>query len=91
MASSRNLVSTFGAQASPKMGRRNQLSGRVSFPCWHATCCKCSMETTRNSVMVNVGSKVMKWAESLIGWEVTIGQGSEYYLTFVRGKLHIAE
>ena len=37
MASSRNLVSTIGAQASPTMVGRNQVSGRVSVPCWHAT------------------------------------------------------
>ena len=39
MASSRNLVSTIGAQASPKMGGggRNQVSGRVSVPYWYAT------------------------------------------------------
>ena len=37
MTSSRNLVSTIGAQASPTMGERNQVSGRVSVPCWHAT------------------------------------------------------
>ena len=32
----------------------------------------------------------MKLVESLIGWEVTVGQGSECHLTFVRGTLHIA-
>ena len=37
MASSRNLVSAIGAQASPKTEGRNQVSGRVSVPCWHAT------------------------------------------------------
>ena len=37
MASSRNLVLTIGAQASPTMVGRNQVSGRVSVPCWHAT------------------------------------------------------
>ena len=37
MARSRNLVSTIGALASPKMGGRNQVSERVSVPCWHAT------------------------------------------------------
>ena len=37
MASWRNLVSTIGAQANPTMGGRNQVSGRVSVPCWHAT------------------------------------------------------
>ena len=29
------------------------------------------METTRNSVKVKVGIKVMKLVESLIGWDVT--------------------
>ena len=33
----------------------------------------------------------MKLVESLIGWEVTVGQGSECHLTFVRGILHIPE
>ena len=37
MASSTYLVSTIGAQASPTMVGRNQVSGRVSVPCWHAT------------------------------------------------------
>ena len=38
MESSRNLVSTIGAQVSPKKGGgRNQVSGRVSVPCWLAT------------------------------------------------------
>ena len=49
------------------------------------------METTRNSVKVKVGIKVMKLVDSLIGWEVTVGQGSECHLTFVRGTLHIVE
>ena len=40
---------------------------------------------------VKLGIKVMKLVESLIGWEVTVGQGSECHLTFVRGILHIAE
>ena len=30
----------------------------------------------------------MKSVESLIGWEATVGQGSEWHLSFVRGKLH---
>ena len=50
-----------------------------------------SMETTHNSVKVKLGIKVMKLVESLIGWEVTDGKGSECHLTFVRGLLHIAE
>ena len=55
------------------------------------TRCKCSTETTHNSVKIKVGIKVMELVESLIGWEGTVGQESEYHLTFVRGKLHIAE
>ena len=42
------------------------------------------METTHNSVKVKLGIKVMKLVESLIGSEVTVGQGSECHLTFVR-------
>ena len=49
------------------------------------------METTHNSVKVQLGIKVMKLVGSLIGWEVTVGQGSECHSTFVRGRLHIAE
>ena len=33
------------------------------------------METTHNSVKVKLGIKVMKLVESLIGREVTVGQG----------------
>ena len=43
------------------------------------------METTHNSVKVKLGIKVMKLVESLIGREVTVGQGSECHLTFLRG------
>ena len=64
--------------------------GKCSLLACH-TRCKCSMETTHTSVKVKVGIKVMKLVESLIGWEVTVGQGPEFHLTFVRGKLHIAE
>ena len=49
------------------------------------------METTRYSVKVKVGINVMKLVESLIGWEVTVGQGSECHLTFMKGILHIAK
>ena len=54
------------------------------------TRCKCSMETHK-SVKVKLGIKVLKLVESLIGREVTVGQGSECHLTFVRGLLHIAQ
>ena len=40
---------------------------------------------------VKLGIKVIKLVESLIGREVTVGQGSECHLTFVRGLLHIAQ
>ena len=94
MASSRNLASAIRTQASPKNGgggaERGVRKGNRSLLACH-TRCKCSIETTHNSVKVKVGIKVMKLVESLNGWEVTVGQGSECHLTFVRGKLHIAE
>ena len=91
MASSRNLVSTIGALASPKWGTEPGVrKGKRSLLASH-TRCICSMETTHNSVKVKLGIKVMKLVESLIGREVTVGQGSECHLTFVRGLLHIAQ
>ena len=71
----------------PKRGR-NQVPGGVSVLCWHTTPVA---NTQWNSVKVKFDSKVMKVVESLIGLEVTVGQGSECHLTFVRGRLHIAE
>ena len=49
------------------------------------------METIHNSVKVELGIKVKRLEESLIGSKVNVGQGSECHLTFVRGRLHIAE
>ena len=72
-----------GTEPGVQKGKRSLLASH--------TRCKCSMETTHNSVKVKLGIKVMKLVESLIGWEVTVGQGSECHLTFVRGLLHIAE
>ena len=63
------------------------MSGRVSVPCWLAT--PVANAPSRNSVKVKLGIKVMQLVESLIGREVTVGQGSECHLTFVRGLLHI--
>ena len=73
-ASSRNLVSTIGAKASPKKGTKPgvQKGKRPLLACY--TFCKCSLETTHNSVKVKVGIKVMKLVESLIGSEVTVDQ-----------------
>ena len=76
-------VPKWGTEPGVRKGKRSLLACH--------TRCKCSMETTRNSVKVKVGIKVIKLVESLIGWVVTVGQGSECQLTFVRGKLHIAE
>ena len=90
MASSRNLVSTIGALASPKMTEPGVRKGKRFLLASH-TRCICSMETTHNSVKVKLGIKVMKLVESLIGREVTVGQGSECHLTFVRGLLHTAQ
>ena len=74
----------------PKRGTEPGVrKGKRSLLACHSRC-KCSIET--NSVKVKLDIKVMKWVESLIGWEVTVtGRGSEYHLTFVRRRLHIAE
>ena len=72
-----------GTEPGVRRGKRSLLASH--------TRCKCSMETTHNSVKVKLGIKVMKLVESLIGREVTVGQGSECHLTFVRGLLHIAQ
>ena len=79
-------------QLTRKTGERNPgvRKGKRSLLASHIRC-KCSMETTHNSVKVKLGIKVMKLVESLIGREVTVGQGSECHLTFVRGLLHIAQ
>ena len=78
------LVSTIGTQASPNRGTEPGVwKGKSSLLACH-TCCKCSLETTRNSVKVKIAIKVMKLMESLIGWEVTVtGQGSECHLMFI--------
>ena len=62
----------------PKQGDGTRCSeGKPSQLSCH-TLRKCSVETTRNSVRVNLGIRVVKLVESLVGWEVTgTGQGSE--------------
>ena len=72
-----------GTEPSVRKGKRSLLVSHIR--------CKYSMETTHNSRKVKLGIKVMILVESRIGWEVTVGQGSEYHLTFVRGLLHNAE
>ena len=76
----------------PKRGREPGVrKGNRSLLACH-TRCKYSMDTTRNSVKDKLGIMVMKLVESLLGWEVPVtGQGSEFHLTFVRERLHIAE
>ena len=78
----------------PKMGIEPGVrKGKCSLPSVLArnTRCKCFMGTTHNSVKVKLGIKAIKLMESLIGWEVTVGQGPECHLTFRRGILHIVE
>ena len=73
-----------GTEPGVRKGKRSLLASHIR--------CKCSIETTRNSVKVKPCITVMKLVESLIGWEVTVtGQGTEYHLTFARGRLHIVE
>ena len=70
MASWKNLVSTIGTQASPKKGTEQGVrKGKFSMLACH-TRCKCSLETTHNSVKVKLDIKVIKLVESLIDWEV---------------------
>ena len=59
MENSRNLLSTIGAQASPKRGMEPgvQKGKRFLLAC-HARC-KCSMKNTHNSVKDKLGIKVM--------------------------------
>ena len=57
MASSRNLVSTIGALASPKWGTEPGVrKGKRSLLASH-TRCICSMETTHNSMKVKLRNK----------------------------------
>ena len=71
----KNLSQQLEHKQIPK-GGRNQASVRLSVYCLHATPAAMRMKTTRNSVKVKLGIKVM--VESLIGWEVTVnGQGAE--------------
>ena len=65
-ASCRNLVSTTGALASPKMGTEPGVrKGKRSLLTCH-TRCKCSMETTRNSV------KIMKCLLTFVKYMISI-------------------
>ena len=66
------------------------IKGKLSLLACH-TRRKWSMKTTDNSMKVKLGIQVMKLVKSLISWEVTVGQGSECHLIFVRGRIHIAE
>ena len=55
MASSRNLVSTIGVQASPKRGTEPGVRKCKRPLLASHTRCKCSMETTHNSMKVKLG------------------------------------
>ena len=76
-------VPNLGTEPGVRKGKRSLLASY--------TRCKCSMEITHYSVKVKLGIKVMQLVGSLIGREVTVGQGSECHLTFVTGLLHIAQ
>ena len=76
-------VPHWGTEPGVRKGKRSLLACH--------TRCKCSVETTRNSVKVKLGIKFMKLVEILISLEVIVGQESECHLTFERWRLHIAE
>ena len=87
MASSRNLVSTIGALASPKWGTEPGVrKGKRSLLACH-TRCLCPMEITRNSVKVKVGIKVMKLVESLIQKNVSEGISHVVFYGYIVYKL----
>ena len=65
-----------GTESGVRKGKRSLLACN--------TRCKWSMETTHYSEKVKLGIKVMKLVESLIGWEVAVGQGSECHFRFMR-------
>ena len=93
MASSRNLASTNGAEASPKKkggSKPGVWKGKRSLLACQ-THCECSLETTHNSVKVKLGIKVMTFREGLISREVTCW--SIVRMSFKRGRerLHIAK
>ena len=78
MASSRNLVSTIGAQTSPKRGR-NQVSGRVSDPWWHVT-------SVANAPWKPL---IIRWRSSSVlrswnWWKVWLGSQSQISSLFSR-------
>ena len=57
------------------MSQKGGRKGKLSLLACH-TRCKCSIETTRNSVKVKRSIKIIKLVESMIGWEVTVtGKG----------------
>ena len=74
----------------PKRGTEPSIrKGKRSMLACH-TRCKCSMETTHNEVKLGI-KVIIKLVEGVNSLEVTVGQRSECNLTFLRGRLHIAE
>ena len=53
-----------GTEPGVRKGKRSLLASH--------TRCKCSMETTHNSVKVKLGINVMELVESLIGWDILL-------------------
>ena len=72
IARSGKPFSTIGAEVSLKKGTEpGDRKGKRSMLACHNRC-KYSEETTRDLVKVKLAIKVMKLAERLIGWEVTV-------------------
>ena len=71
----------------PKRDETIYPDGKHSLLACH-TRCKCSVETTRNSVIVKLGIKVIKLVKSQISLEVNLS-GSKCRLTFVKGKFFL--
>ena len=90
--SSVKLVATIGTEASPKKGTKPGVQKGMRFLLACHARLKCTMETTRYSVKVKLGIKLMKLVKNLIGWDVTVtGRWSECHLTFVIEGLHTTD
>ena len=71
----------------PKGTERGVRKAKRSLLACH-TRCKCSIETTRNSMNVKLGINVIKLLKRLIGMEVTIiDRGLECHLKFMTRRL----
>ena len=70
---------------------KDQVSGRVSIPCWHVKPDpNAQLKPRVYSVKSKFSIKVITLVQSLIGWEVIVtGRASYCHLIFLTGKYFI--